>query len=604
MKINDLALFAEFTRSRQNQYSTTNFYVYYIGTPIPYSNNYINNLAQIPIYIARIDKQTDTFKGMEVFKVDWSSINNFYIGQSIQQNGQFLPIEKVNSKFEIPMQIKVLYLPLTDAYQVRTIAEFLKDTDNTFFRFLASIATVQEELIYTYKNHDGLDVHIPAMECLRHFYVDSISTTLRDNILKPDAMVKSNLFREFIEIEPPIGYNKAYWLFMDRLTKKDDVHKLFYFLHDERYTMKFNRVWMEWRSRKIIESSIPSKNPLKIKAKVFSNHHGHLVLNIFKSDLLNFDENIYLNYRHPNDYEKKQEDINRDPDRDKHHRIPKPENGAIVDSKETPNSQSIDFRIYREEHLYDDDFPVKGLFSESIPMGQQKDRGGKTIPHIIPGEKLTFFPTGYNNAEGIFVNSDDDLPPVEIDDIKKSEPEKAPLSSAHDLESIVNLIVAEHYHVEGLQSYFFKLPDCSKPAYDENGDLIHCNKAEAYTDVKKKIRRKYTVFKVISQEKNISYFCIDVEPKHQKKKMVVKKETTTQKPIPKSKHMLVLFTENTLDEMILNTIEDLVFKQVLYGNHLWLKDGVLPPGVHKFYRVSHTGNAKTMAKKLLDIFLL
>lgn len=603
MKPNDLRLFSTFTESRIRLFEKNTFYVYYIGTPIPYSNRHINNLAEIPIYIARIEKQTDTFKGMEVLKVDWSSINNFYIGQSIQQNGQFQPIEKVDTTFANSIQTHTFSLPLTSAYQIRTIAEFIKDTEGTFFQFLAPIKSVQNELVYTYKNYDRSDIHIPAMECLRHFYVDSISTTLRDNILKADAMVKTNLFREFQEREPRIGFDKEYYLFMDRLTKKDDVHKLFYFLYDENYTIKFNNVWMSWRTKKRIEASIPSKNPLEMKAKVFSNKHGHLVLNIFKSDLLNFDKNIFLNYQHPNDYEKKHENNKRDPDQDKHPKIPKPDEKKSVDSKATPNSQTIDFRAYREEHLYDDDFPVKGLFSESLPMGQQKDRGGKTVPNPILGGKLTFIPNGCNDGEGILLNLDDDVPPPEVNNDSNEEPEHAPLSGAHDIEEICREIIARNYCVEGPRSYYFRLPDCSKPEHDENGNLKHCNKAEAYTDVKKKIRRKYTVFKVTSQENSISFFCIDVEPKFIKKKIAAKQKTQvtqTTTLIPKPKHMLILFAENSLEDMVKSTIDEIVFQQVLHGNHLWLKDEFLQPEVNGFSRVSHTGNAKSMAEKILD----
>lgn len=603
MKTTDLKLFSTFTETRARLFEKNTFYVYYIGAPVPYSNRYINNLAEIPIYIARIDKQTDTFKGMEVLKVDWSSINNFYIGQSIQQNGQFQPIEKVDTTFANSIQTHTFSLPLTNAYQERTIAEFMKDTEGSFFQFLAPIKSIQNELIYTYKNYDRSDIHIPAMECLRHFYVDSISTTLRDNILKADAMVKTNLFREFQEREPRIGFDKEYYLFMDRLTKKDDVHKLFYFLYNENYTIKFNNVWMSWRTKKIIEASIPSKNSLEMKAKVFSNKHGHLVLNIFKSDLLNFDENIFLNYQHPNDYEKKHENNKRDPDQDKHPKVPRPGEKNSVDPKAIPNSQTIDFRAYREEHLYDDDFPVKGLFSESLPMGQQKDRGGKTVSHPIPGGKLTFIPNGSNDGEGILLNLDDDVPPPEVNNDPNEEPEHAPLSGAHDIEEICREIIAKNYCVEGPRSYYFRLPDCSKPEHDENGNLKHCNKAEAYTDVKKKIRRKYTVFKVTSQENSISFFCIDVEPKFTKKKIETEQETQITKKtklIPKPKHMLILFAENTLEDMIKSTIDDIVFQQVLHGNHLWLKDETLLSGINRFNRVSHTGDAKSMANKILD----
>ena len=48
------------------------------------------------------------------------------------------------------------------------------------------------------------------MESLRHFYVDSRSTTLLNNVLRPDGMIKSSIFREVKDIEPPVGYQKAY----------------------------------------------------------------------------------------------------------------------------------------------------------------------------------------------------------------------------------------------------------------------------------------------------------------------------------------------------------------------------------------------------------
>ena len=114
--------------------------------------------------------------------------------------------------------------------------------------------------------------------------------------------------------------------------------------------------------------------------------------------------------------------------------------------------------------------------------------------------------------------------------------------------------------------------------------MEHCHKAEAYVDVKNNVRRRYTVFKVAVNinEVKINFFCLDVEPKS------------------KPKHMLILFANKELTTMVNDTIDDLVFQQVLKGNHLWLKDNKLPSGTSGFARVAHTGNGKSMATKILN----
>ena len=176
---------------------------------------------------------------------------------------------------------------------------------------------------------------------------------------------------------------------MDHLTKKVDIHKIFYFLHYEPYTELFNQVWMQWHQSGLISAPVPSINPMKMKVKSFSNSHGHLIFSIYKSTLLKFNQKIHLSYQHPNDYEKKQGNTERNPDNDRPLKAPKPDDGNPLNPNETPNSKEIDFRAFRAESLYDDDFPAENIFAESTPMGRQQDRGGKTTFIPSPGGKLT-----------------------------------------------------------------------------------------------------------------------------------------------------------------------------------------------------------------------
>ena len=573
MKTSDIGLFYPFSISRQNQFNHRYFYIYYIGAPNTYGNTFFKNRPEVPIYISKVDKQTSEHLGIDVFKVDWTAVNHFHIGQAIQQDGQPIALEKLDDSYENYIFTKDLYIPDPTSFQVRTLVEFVKQTDNHFFKHLAKISNLANELVYTYQGQDGLPIHIPAMETLRHFYVDSASTTLRDNILLPSAMTKTNFFRDFREEQPPIGFSKAYYLFMEHRTKKADIHKIFYFLHHPPFTQLFNNVWMNWTNHKVINAPIPSNKPLFIKAKYYKNNHGLLIMNIHKSTLMQFDENIFLDYQHPNDYDRKEEEYNRDESYDRYKKASKVDKN--LDSKEKSNPQEIPFRAHREECLYDDQYNVKGLHAEATPVGTQQDRGGKTkYTTTETGIITTIPPTPSQGGDGIGLDTDTENEEVEEKQVS--------LSEAHNIIEIMKHIATQHCSIEASGSFYFPLPDCSKLEVDKNGKIKHCNKAEAYIDVKTKKQRKYTLFKVIDHEKNISYFCIDVEPKS------------------KSKHMLIIFSAKDFEHFNRTIANPIILAQVIHNNHLWLKKDK-PTEVKSFIRIAHTGNAVSMANKILKM---
>jgi len=576
MKTNQLKLFSAFVSNKQKQFEDNYFYVYYIASPMQYNSNYYANRVEVPLYIVKINKKTEEQIDLHQFKVDWTAINNFQLGQRVNPDGTYTLLEHTDSGFEDPIRTNIIHIPNPKIYQVRTLIDFLTQTNSKYFKYLFKIKNLHKELIYTYKDQNNQDVHIPAMEALRHFYVDSISTTLLDNVLKPDAMLKSKMFREFKKIEVPAGFSEAYWLLMDKETKKKDIYKLFYFLYYPSFTYMFNNVSMQWYKKSIIEAPIPINKPLVIKARHFKSGDSTLVLSIYKSTLLKFDKNIFLSYQHPNDYDGKDDTGNRDENHDFNQKVSNPD--GSVDTKEKPDKSTPSFRAFREETLYDEFFPAEGIHADSVPVGKQEDRGGKAKIKFNENGKVTTIPQDETTGSDGATNLEDDAGTVTEEPIG---PTPVELFESHNIKGIIEHLLDLNCSIENCQSYLFRLPDCSELKKNDDGSVEHCHKAQAYVHVKLKILRKYTVFKVITKE-NCSFFCLDVEPKG------------------KAKHMLILFSKEEFTFFVNEVIDDLVFKQVEKGNHLWLKSGTLPNYTTGFKRISHTGDTESMANKILN----
>lgn len=574
MKTTDLKLFSTFTNSRTRLFEKSMFYVYYIGSPLPYSSENTKNLAQIPIYIAEIDNKTNLFKTSHVFLIDWSFINCFSIGQYILQDGKFKRLEHIDESFRTATHKRKLYIPDPTSFQVRTMADFIRDTDGYYFQYISKISSIQKDLIYTYTDHEGKQLHIPAMEALRHFYVDSKSTTFLNHILLANAMAIGKLYKELRPTIIPPDFDEAYFLELAQDCHKDDGEKLFYFLYDRRFKMLFSDVWMQWSKKGIISAPIPATKTLKINARYFENKHGRLVFNISQSSLINYDKSIFVDARHPNDYIEKEDHANRNPDYDKDRGISDP--SGKIDVKKKANKGNEAFHIFREENLFDGDFVPKGLSLVYKPVGEQKDRGGRVNTYAVPDNGLTLLGDHRPGGDGTKLEIEEGKPST-----PSSEPVPAPLSSKNDIGLIADNIRKAGHTVEGPKSYFFRVPECTKQKKKPGVVIQPCNKAEAYLDIATKTKRTYTVFKVLASTGE-TFFCLDVDPKKE------------------AKHLLVLHSTQIFDVYVNEIIDDLVFKQVLHGNHLWLKDEILPPDVHSFNRVSHTGDAESMANKILD----
>lgn len=575
MKTNDLKFFATFTRHRSHLFETRIFYVYYIGSPLPYSNKHTKNLFEIPLYIVELDNKTEALKAIHVFNVDLSMINYFSIGQMIQKDGGFQRIENVNESYNATIHKKKLYIPDPTSFRVRTMSEFINDTSGTYFQYLAKVLTVQKELIYTYIDQNGTELHIPAIEMLRHFYVDSNDSTLLDHVLFANAMAKGNLYKEFTPILIPIDYDEAYALELTIRSKKVDVKKLFYFLHNDRFRILFNDVWLQWNQKNIISAPIPSDKTLKIYTRYLENEYGRLVFNIFQSTLIDYDKPIFVEYQHPSDLTRKEDNLNRDPNYDKHQNTSNPDGEVDPGKKADPRTAA--FHVYREEKLYDGDFAPKGLLTVSKPVGQQQDRGGKTINHPVSDNTLTALSDDRPGGDGTKLEADDGAitPPPPGASV-------ASLSTANDINGIVNNIRALGHTVEGPISYFFRIPNCSKRKKRPGIATEPCNKTEAFIDLATELQRKYTVFKV-SVLDGETFFCLDAEPKKE------------------PKHILILFSDKDFDSYVDEVIDDLVFEQVRIGKHLWLRDNVFPKDTTMFKRISHTGDARSMASKIIDL---
>lgn len=575
MKTTDLKLFSTFTDSRSRLFEKSMFYVYYIGNPLSYANEHANNLVQVPIYIAEINNDTDLFKSTHVFSVDWSFINCFSIGQYILQDGRFRRIEHIDESFRTSIHKRKLYIPDPTNFQVRTMSDFIRDTDGCFFKYLSKVSSIQKELIYTYTDHEGKKLHIPAMEALRHFYVDSKSDTFMDHVLLADAMTRGTLYKELIPTIIPPDYDEAYSLELAQNCQKVDAEKLFYFLYENRFKMLFSDVWMQWTKKGIISAPIPAAKTLKINVRYYENKHGRLVFNIFQSSLINYDKSIVVNAQHPNDYIENEDHDNRNPDYDKNRGVSDP--SGKIDVKKKANKGHEAFHIFREENLFDGDFVPKGLSLVYTPVGKQKDRGGRVNTYAVSDNGLTLLSDHRPGGDGTKLEIDEGKPTT-----PPSEPIPAPLSSKNDIGLIADHIRKAGHTVEGPRSYYFKVPECTKQKKKPGVVSQPCNKAEAYLDFAAKTKRTYTVFKVLASTGE-TFFCLDVDPKTERK------------------HLLVLYSVQAFDIYVNEVIEDLVFKQVLEKNHLWLRHGIPPKYTTDFKRIPHIGDAESMANKILNI---
>ncbi|MBU0631211.1 hypothetical protein KKA17_01055 [bacterium] len=542
----------------------------YIGAPLSDNRTTANNLLEFPLYINQISKQDNKLISVKKITADWQAIHWFYIGQEVLKDGSQIELENHMKAFEGIIHTTNIHIPNPKKYQVRTMKEFFSQTNYRLYEKFNNIEVIQDDLIYTYIDHNGYKIHIPAMETLRHFYVDSHHNTFLKNIFMPNAMDIGNMYRIFREIEIPIGYTKAYYLLMDPLTKKDDRFKLAYFLHKDEFKNMFNNVWYAWNNKGIIESPIPSDKSIHFEARYRSTQDGILILRIYRSTLLNFDR-IKLNCKHPNDYDPKTENKRRDKKKDIQKNLPGNTNNN-VSTKEPINPNNLDFNTNRPISLYNDLYGIEGLSVEDISAGKQEDRGGRV--NYVKTKSTTLSTSSEKSSQG------DGTSVQETEENAPKDEKAISLSTENNIQEIIQDIVEQGYSVISVKSQYFKLPDCNEIEKDDDGNTVPCTKAEAYIDVKKKIRRKYTLFQVKLSGVSEDLFCLDVAPKG------------------KQKHMLLLFADCDFKDY-LKIVDDLTFKQVTDGNHLWLKDNKLPKHTRMFERLRHHKTAEGMAKKII-----
>lgn len=556
LDINNVNLFNEYIKVNIKSLEESIHLPYLIGSPIKlFKDNSFSkkNDALIPVVV--LIKLPDGTSSFEEVVFSWSSIDLLQTYARIDTNGQLNYLGNQEQYMNIFDEKKLEVDP-------NNVQELTLDEVVNNYHFYSKLTP---DLRHKYKNEKFLlflfennNYIVPAIEVVRYFYCFSNSDSLKQAIFHPSGL---NLLVKKCTRE--IAINK-YDLYMETLCEIVDKKKIFYFVHNEKYTQMFHSVFFNYINNNHITAQLPFEKPFQMACKTLklaTDPNTFLITRIIDSNMINTffkSNNIDLHVHHPLSKEREDNTGKRDPNKDRKQKVPRKKPDGFNDQLSTV--ASIPAQTITDEP-YEDYFPEEEDISTIETNGKREEQGGQAINIPV---NMDDFSTNGNKGDGKHsaqkVTTSNEKPKIKEYPSPMSASNK---NEINDITSIEENFKKNNFTIKYRQTFYF--PD----------RIDGKQRAISYTNDKMNKKRSYVLLSV--SKNNNKYLYLDVEQKGT------------------NKEVLVLI--NLVEEIV----HKCVYQQVHYGNHKWLsKDTLTLEENVDFIRIRHSETAKQIVENIIE----
>ncbi|MCB5267740.1 MAG: hypothetical protein LHW46_06495 [Candidatus Cloacimonetes bacterium] len=400
---------------------------------------------------------------------------------------------------------------------------------------------------------------VPAVEVVRYFYCLSESDSLKEAVFHPSGL--GSLVKEVVKYPKSNRQD----LHLETICETVDHKKVFYFQNTEKYLRMFNSIFFNYKKDGVIKCQFPANENFKVVCKTLklpqSSKDTYLITRFVATDLFNGfleKDDIDLHVFHPISKKKEDKTGKRDPKKDKKTKVPKKKPKNFNDKLST--SAAIPPQII-EDNPNKEYFPDKDRKAKIEKSGKRKERGGHIVPVPIDvSDSSTRDGKGDTKVTTQKVATSNKR--SEIEDYP-GEIESTTTKEINDSTKIIQEFKLQGFDIESIGVFDF--PDKSE----------FQKRVISYTDKDMQNKRKYIVLNLIKLNKK--YIYLDVEPKKDKKEILILKSQTEE------------------------IAHKCVYQQVYYGNHKWLvKESLGLDEEIDYIRIRHSTTAKLLVNNIID----